>query len=72
VERANRYLETSFIPGRSFTSPPDFNNQLAQWLPTANARRVRVLDGRPIQHLDSDRAQMLALPPVVPTVDTVT
>ena len=72
VERANRYLETSFLPGRSFTSPADFNNQLAQWLPTANARRVRVLDGRPIELLDSDRAQMLALPPVVPTVDTVT
>ena len=25
VERANGYLETSFLPGRSFTSPSDFN-----------------------------------------------
>ena len=29
VERANRYLETSFLPGRSFASPRDFNTQLA-------------------------------------------
>ena len=72
VERANRYLETSFLPGRSFTSPEDFNTQLAQWLPTANSRHVRVLDGRPMDFLDPDRAQMLALPPVAPPVETVT
>jgi hypothetical protein len=40
VERANRYLETSFLPGRSFTSPADFSDQLGQWLLTANRRRV--------------------------------
>ena len=72
VERANRYLETSFLPGRSFTSPQDFNSQLAQWLPIANSRRVRVLDGRPIDFLDRDRVQMLALPPVAPVTETVT
>jgi transposase len=33
VERANRYLETSFLPGRTFASPADFNDQLAGWLP---------------------------------------
>ncbi|WP_431237381.1 IS21 family transposase [Mycolicibacterium aichiense] len=72
VERANRYLETSFLPGRDFTSPEDFNDQLRQWLPTANSRRVRVLDGRPIDFLDADRAQMLVLPPVPPVTETVT
>lgn len=72
VERANRYLETSFLPGRSFSSPNDFNDQLGQWLPIANNRRVRVLDGRPVDFLDIDRAHMLALPPVPPTVETVT
>jgi transposase len=72
VERANRYLETSFLPGRTFTSPEDFNDQLKQWLPTANRRRVRVLDGRPVDFLDADRAQMVALPPVAPTVQAVT
>ena len=72
VERANRYLETSFLPGRSFTSPRDFNDQLGQWLPIANGRRVRILDGRPIDFLDADRAQMLTLPPVAPVTETVT
>lgn len=72
VERVNRYLETSFLPGRSFSSPHDFNDQLGQWLPLANNRRVRVLDGRPVDFLDIDRAHMLALPPVPPTVETVT
>ncbi|PRC62928.1 IS21 family transposase, partial [Mycobacterium sp. ITM-2017-0098] len=66
------YLETSFLPGRSFASPQDFNDQLRLWLPTANARRVRVLDGRPVDFLDADRAQMLALPPVSPVVQSVT
>jgi hypothetical protein len=72
VERANRYLETSFLPGRSFTSPQDFNDQLRLWLPTANSRRVRVLDGRPVDFLAADRTQMLSLPPVAPTVQAVT
>lgn len=72
VERANRYLETSFLPGRHFTSPTDFNDQLGQWLPIANARRVRVIDGRPVDLLDPDRAHMLALPPVPLVTETVT
>jgi transposase len=68
VERANGYLETSFLPGRSFSSPADFNAQLAAWLVLANARRHRALDCRPIQRWDADRAAMLALPPVAPVV----
>lgn len=72
VERANRYLETSFLPGRTFSAPGDFNDQLQRWLPTANRRLVRVPDGRPIDGLDADRAQMLTLPPVARTVQTVT
>ncbi len=71
VERANRYLETSFLPGRTFTGPQDFNDQLRLWLPVANGRRVRVLDGHPVDFLAADRAGMLALPPVAPMVETV-
>jgi transposase len=29
IERAHNYLETSFLPGRAFTGPADFNIQLA-------------------------------------------
>ena len=72
VERANRYLETSFLPGRTFESPLDFNAQLAQWLPMANSRTVRVLGARPVDLLDADRDAMLTLPPVAPVIETVT
>ena len=72
VERANRYLETSFLPGRTFESPLDFNAQLAQWLPIANSRTVRVLGARPVDLLDADRDAMLTLPPVAPVIETVT
>ena len=72
VERANRYLETSFLPGRTFESPLDFNAQLALWLPMANSRTVRVLGARPVDVVDVDRGAMLTLPPVAPVVETAT
>lgn len=67
MERANQYLETSFLPGRSFTGPADFNNQLAAWLPLANARTVRRTAARPDQLAVVDRAAMLSLPPIAPS-----
>jgi hypothetical protein len=33
VERMNGYFETSFLPGREFASPADFNTQMGLWLP---------------------------------------
>lgn len=68
VERANGYLETSFLPGRSFTSSADFNTQLRQWLIRANSRQHRALGCRPVERVDADRAAMVALPPVPPLV----
>ena len=68
VERANGYLETSFLPGRQFTSPADFNTQLAAWTALVNQRRRRVLGCAPADRIDADRAGMLALPPVAPVV----
>lgn len=66
VERANGYLETSFLPGRTFTSPEDFNAQLAEWLELANRRKHRALGCRPLDRWSTDRDAMLALPPVAP------
>jgi transposase len=66
VERANGYLETSFLPGRSFTSPADFNAQLAGWLALANTRPKRVLGCAPAVRVEADKAGMLGLPPVAP------
>ncbi|GGY88551.1 hypothetical protein GCM10010365_03260 [Streptomyces poonensis] len=66
VERANGYLETSFLPGRVFSSPADFNIQLADWLARANRRIHRTLQARPSNRLEGDRCWMLALPPIAP------
>lgn len=66
VERMNGYFETSFLPGRDFASPGDFNNQMGIWLPKANARTVRALKARPVDLLGIDKAAMLVLPPVAP------
>jgi transposase len=67
VERFHDYLERAFLPGRVFTSPSDFNAQLAQWLVRANHRQHRVLGCRPADRLEADTAAMVALPPVPPT-----
>jgi transposase len=66
VERFNGYLETSFLPGRRFSSPQDFNAQLAEWLARANRRTHATLRCRPIDRLGDDRGAMMALPPVLP------
>jgi len=68
VERRNGFFETSFMPGRSFVSPADFNAQFNDWLERANRRTVRTLKARPIDLVDVDRAAMLALPPIPPRV----
>ena len=71
VERRNGFFETSFMPGRDFASPADFNSQLAEWLALANARMVRTIKARPVDLLDADRAAMLPLPPLAPVVGWV-
>jgi transposase len=68
VERRNGFFETSFMPGRDFASPADFNDQFGSWLEHANRRRVRTLKARPIDLVDADREAMLALPPIPPPV----
>lgn len=64
VERRNGWFETSFMPGRTFTSPGDFNTQFTDWLDKANARVVRTIKAAPTDLIDADRAAMLPLPPV--------
>jgi transposase len=68
VERHNGYLETSFLPGRTFASPQDFNVQLHEWLERANRRIHSTLRCRPVDRLDEDRAAMMPLPPILPDV----
>jgi hypothetical protein len=68
TERNNGFLETSFLPGRTFTGPDDFNAQLTDWLPRPNARLVRSTGQRRIDALATDLAAMTVLPPVAPAV----
>ena len=64
VERRNGWFETSFMPGRTFASPADFNTQFGDWLQLANSRVVRTIKVRPLDRLDADRSAMLPLPPI--------
>lgn len=66
IERAHDYLERSFLPGRVFTSPADFNTQLRAWLELVNRRTRRALGCAPTDRIVADRTAMLALPPVPP------
>lgn len=68
IERAHDYLERSFLPGRTFTGPGDFNHQLQQWLTLVNGRTRRVLGCAPTDRIGADRQAMLTLPPVPPAV----
>lgn len=65
TERNNGFLETSFLPGRRFSGPGDFNAQLAGFLDRANARKRRALQGASAQdRVGADRAAMGLLPPI--------
>jgi transposase len=66
VERLHDYLERSFLPGRTFTDPADFNAQLAAWLGLVNTRPRRALGCAPTGRIAADLERMLPLPPVAP------
>jgi transposase len=63
VERRNGWFETSFMPGRTFSSPHDFNDQFAQWLALKNTRVVRTTRVAPTTRLAVDLVAMRPLPP---------
>ena len=58
VERFHDYLERSFLPGREFTSPADFNAQLGAWTAKANTRWHRRLECRPADRIGADLARV--------------
>lgn len=73
VERANGYLASSFLPGRQFSSPADFNAQLADWLASvANPRQHASTRMIPTEALTADRQVMAPLPPIAPATGTTT
>ena len=66
VERANGFLETSFLPGRLFASPADFNDQLALAGRRPTCAPSGAIAGRPVDLLGCRPAAMTDLPPVAP------
>jgi transposase len=66
VERFHDYLERAFLPGRAFTSPADFNAQLAGWVAVVNGRFRRHLECAPSDRIAADRTAMIPLPPLAP------
>ena len=66
LERTHDHYETSFLPGRSFASPADFNAQFQPWVAGSNQRTMRVLGCRPADRVGADTAAMMPLPPVAP------
>ena len=68
IERAHDYLERSFLPGRTFSGPGDFNHQLQKWLQIVNGRTRRVLGCAPTDRIGADRQAMPTLPPLPPQV----
>ena len=56
--KSHRDMIAMALPGRSFASPADFDQQLADWLLKANARTVCSIAGRPVDLLDSLRAAL--------------
>jgi transposase len=66
VERANGYMETSFLPGRRFEDAADFNRQLHGWLRRANNRVHATTRVRPAEAIYEERGAMLPFPAVLP------
>ena len=66
VERANGYLETSFLPGRSFEDISDFNRQLGVWLRRANQRIHDTTRVTSAEAIFEDLAAMMVFPRVLP------
>lgn len=66
IERAQAYLERTFLPARAFDSPEDFNAQLRDWLARDNMRRHQPLNYAPAELIAADRNAMLPLPPTPP------
>jgi NAD(P)-binding Rossmann-like domain len=58
------YLETSFLPGRTFTGPATFNAKLGEFFAQANRRWRRAMGCAPADRIAADKAAMLALPTV--------
>jgi hypothetical protein len=68
IELAHADLEHSFLPGRAFESPADFNAQLRDWLRAANSQPSGPDNRPPAELLTADTRAMLPLPQAPPVM----
>lgn len=66
TERVEAYLEHSFLSGRTFNSPTDFNMQLRDWLEMVNKQPYGPPRRPPGTLIIADRNAMLPLPSIPP------
>lgn len=66
IERTQAYMERSFLLGRTFTSPEDFNTQLRAWLYINNTQQRRPPRLSPAELINTDKRAMPRLPLVPP------
>jgi O-antigen/teichoic acid export membrane protein len=66
VEQAKTDLEKSFLSGRTFRSPKDFNSQLQESLRVNNTRPRQAPAYPPAALIAADKEAMMPLPPIPP------
>lgn len=70
LERAHRFIRSSFEPARSFASPGDYQAQLDRWVSEhANSRTHQGIRAVPAERLVSERSSMRPLPERMPPLD---
>jgi transposase len=71
LERAHRFIRSSFEPARSFASELDYQAQLDRWLAErANPRRHQGIRAIPAERLIEERLSMRPLPDPMPRTET--
>ena len=69
LERSHRFMRSSFLPGRQFANPADFQLQLDGWCDRVNRRVHRTTRAVPTERLVTERDRMRPLPSRLPDTD---
>jgi transposase len=68
VEKCHQFVQTNFLPGRSFRDLADLNTQLAEWRDGVFKRPVDGQDFAPVDRWPAEQANLKRLPSYLPVV----
>lgn len=68
VEKAHQFVQTNFLPGRTFRDLKDLNAQLADWREGVFRRPVDGQDFAPIDRWPEEQAHLKRLPDYIPVM----